>query len=244
MFGNQNTNTATNNSNNPANGNPAGNQQQNTNTVATGNDNPAAGGQQEKPANPLDFYAGIFDTSKDGEKKTAPKFALPKDKLAEAAKNIDFMSGIDPALMEKAKTGDVGSIMTMMSEIARNSYINSLDHTSSLSDNFINQRLSFENEGFNGKVKSQLTNEALGSSTANFNNPVVKAQMTEFAQRLAEKNPDASPAEIAAKTKDYFIQLAKAVSGDEGSGDNSANKGNPNQPSGADVNWEDYLFNK
>jgi hypothetical protein len=237
MFGNNQQN-----GNNGNNSNGQNDQQQSSNNQPQNNNaNPPANGQNEKPANPLDFYAGIFDNTNNGQKKEAPKFSIPKDKLSEAAKSMDFMTGIDPALMDKAKTGDVGSIMQMMNEVARNAYTHSLDHTSSLSDSFINQRLSFENESLSGKMNNHLTKQELGNTTANFNNPVVKAQMVEFSERLAQKYPDASPVEIAAKTKDYFIELARAMTGDQGNTGNQEQNGG-REPSGASVNWEDYLF--
>ena len=225
------------------NGQPAPNGQPNPNDLDPVTGLPKTQGQpngtDQNPANPLDFFKGMYD-NKPNAASEPPKFAIPTENLQKAAGSIDFMQGIDPELMNKAKTGDVTSIMTMMGEVARNAYSNSMNHMSTLSDNFINQRLGFENTALPNKVKEQLTNHELGSNNAAFSHPVVKAQLTEVAKRLAGQYPDASPSEIAAQAKSYIIEMAKQLNGN---GQDSTTGGNAggDQGSAKEINWDDYF---
>jgi len=245
LFGNKNQqqqNTNQQQQNQQQQGNQQGNQQQNQ-QQQNGNQQQTNSGIMDKgehgnpneAKNPLDAFTSMFQNTDNGEQNTVPKFDLPKDKLEATAKSMDFLQGLDQELLQKAMTGDAASFLEVIQHASRSSYQSALDHGSKLSDQFINQRLSFDEKGFASKVNSQLTQQEL-STTANFNHPVVKQQLTEVAQRLAKANPDAAPADIARMAKEYVVEMANAINGT--SAEDAAKK---DKEKSGEVDWTSYF---
>lgn len=194
------------NSNPPANtGNPGGN----SNIPPTGatqpNSNPAS---PPATVDPLAAFAKMYDNPTNAE--VAPTFNLDSEQLNKVARNQNFMSGIDPALLERATNGDSKALLEIINATNQNAYSAALAHTSKLTDTFVNAREAHNAKGFGSKVKNELVNAELGS-TLNFSNPVVKAQLTRTAADLQRQNPDASPAEIKALAVQYITELASAI---------------------------------
>lgn len=166
---------------------------------------------------PLAAYSKMFDnpTNKD----TAPTFSIDDKILGSVAEAQDFMKGINPELMQQATSGDMGAMMKMMNEVARNAYKTSLQHSGRLTEGFVGSRESFTEKGFTTKVRGELTANAL-TGTPNFKNPVVRKQLIQIAENLQQQHPDAAPEEIAQMSRDYITELGKAInpSNEQGNG--------------------------
>lgn len=191
-------------------------------------------GDANKAANPLDAFKNMYDTSTTQEDK-APSFTLPKDKLSQVAQSMDFTKGIDPAVMQKAMSGDAASFMEVIQHTGRAAYEASLEHSSGLTDQYVNSRLEHDSKSFGSKVKAELTQNELGT-TANFNHPVVKQQLTDTARLLSKQHPDASPQEIATMARNYVTTLAQAINPNFGDTGNASNK-----QTAQETNWDDYF---
>lgn len=213
----QNNNPNNNQGNNQNNGNQQNPNQQNN---SQGNQNSGIAdtgqhGNPQNPVNPLDFYSKSFQNTDNETDKKAPVYAISDEQLGKVAGSLDFMQGIDGELLKKAQGGDVNALMDMMNHVGRQAYSSAMSHNSSLTNTFVSERLGFEDSNLPTKLKSQLTQNELGSVT-NYNHPAVKAQLNEMAQRIAKANPDYTPQEVAKQAKDYFSELAKAISGNDG----------------------------
>lgn len=182
---------------------PAQNPQNNQGQPAA--QNPPA---NQAPADPLAPFGKLFDNT--GTPEAPPAFKLDSAQLKTVASSQNFTEGIDPALMQRATSGDSQALIELIQATSRNAYSAALEHSSKLTEGFVSAREGFADKGFTGKVKNELTVAAL-TGTQNFSNPVVKRQLVEVAKQLQKQHPDAAPEEIAQLSRDYITQLANAI---------------------------------
>lgn len=192
--------------------NPNGATLPNTNPNPGDNQNPQG---DNKPVDPFAAYSKMFDNPANTD--IAPSFTIDDKVLGSVADAQDFMKGINPELMQQATSGDVGAMMKMMNEVARNAYKTSLQHSGRLTEGFVGSRESFTEKGFTTKVRGELTANAL-TGTPNFKNPVVRKQLIQIAESLQKQHPDAAPEEIAQMSRDYITELGKAINPDNSQG--------------------------
>lgn len=160
------------------------------------------------PVDPLAPFAKMYDTP--AQVDQAPQFALDQAALSTAASSLNFMQGVDPAVMQRAEAGDSKAIMQLIEHAGRQAYQNALSHSSTLTNKFTEAREAYNNKDFSGKVKSELTVNAM-TGMANFDHPVVRKELIKVAQDIQRQHPDASPQEVAAKAKEYITALSQAV---------------------------------
>lgn len=176
-------------------------------TDASGKKMPGTGVESE---NPLDLYSKLMENAAKNSEAQAPVFKLDPKVLGEVSSKMDFMQGVDPALMQKATSGDVQALLQVMQATNQNAYKAALEHTSALTDTFINKRSEFETQQINKGVKTQLTHQSL-SEAPNYNHPAVKNELNRVAEQFARANPDQSPQEIAKAAQKYIQDLAEAL---------------------------------
>jgi hypothetical protein len=191
-------------------------------------------GTNQTPANPLDAYQKMFDNAaKAGDGTSAPSFKLDPKVLAEVSSSMDFTKSIPQELMQKALTGDVASLMEVIKQSNQQAYRASLEHTSTLTDSFLNQRQTFEQSRVDKGVRNQLTQSEL-AQTPNYDHPVVKAELNRVAEQFARANPDASPQSIAKAAQQYLTDLHAAMNPTtKQGGDSSIGDGQ--------MDWSKYL---
>lgn len=160
------------------------------------------------PADPLAPFAKMYDTP--AQTDQAPQFALDQTALTAAAGSLNFMQGVDPAVMQRAEAGDSKAIMALIEHAGRQAYQSAMSHSSTLTNKFTEAREAYNNKDFSGKVKSELTVNAM-TGMANFDHPVVRKELIKVAQDIQRQHPDASPQEVAAKAKEYITALSQAV---------------------------------
>lgn len=200
-------------------------------------------GNNQNPANPLDSFAKIFDNANkvddDPNKapKGPPKFELDPKILGEVASKLDFTQGINPELMQKATSGDVQSMVAVMQEVGRNAYRASLEHSSRLSDSYLNGRFQFEAGNMGNLVKQHMTNNSIASNPA-LKHPLIKQEVTRLAS-LMSKSPeyaDSSPEQLQDMALQYITSLAEAA--------NSTNKSQEPAPNAGLVDWDKLLLSQ
>lgn len=181
------------------------------------------------PADPLAPFAKMYDVSETAE--TAPQFNLDAAALSTASKGMDFMRGLDPAVLQRAQTGDSTAIMEMMAHGNRQAYELAMSHSATLSNKFTDAREAFNNKGFAGKVKGELTMNALTNSP-NFSHPVVRKELIRVSREIQQQNPDASPQEVADQAKQYLTEISGAL--------NPAQH-KPSAKDKGDTNWDSFF---
>jgi len=210
-------------------------QQQETKPAET---NPNPNNPSKDTENPLDSYQKMFDNAAKNSDIQAPSFSIDPAVLAEVSSKMDFTKGINPELIQKATGGDAQAMIQLIQETGRNAYRASLEHTTRLTDTHLGQRSEYESKKLQQGVKKQLTSDALSSnSNANFNHPVVKAELNRIAGDLARSTEfaDASPQEIANAAKKYFGDVYSAINPADTTKDSAGNT----KP--AEIDYAKYL---
>jgi len=169
---------------------------------------PNDAGNTQTPTDPLAPFAKMYDVGT--ETNTPPQFALDDKALSTAAGSLNIMQGVDPALMQRAEQGDSKAIMQLIEHAGRQAYQNALSHSSVLTGKFTEAREAFNNKDFSGKVKNELTVNAM-TGMANFDHPVVRKELIKVAQDIQRQHPDASPQDVANRAKEYITELSRAV---------------------------------
>lgn len=185
------------------------------------------------PVNPMDAYANLWNNPDKSNETVAPRFNLPQDKVAEAAKSMSFTKDLPPELRARIDAGEPGAMLEAIDLAGRHAYTNAITHSSSLTDSFVDQRLKFDNAGFKANVKDQLTETELSSNPA-FQNPAARKHLSEVAKQMSVHNPDASPKEIAAAAMKYILDLAESVNPNKAT--TAAAKEKADQ-----VDWDEYF---
>lgn len=164
------------------------------------------------PADPTALYAKMWEngTSPSNE---PPALKYDPKVLDQVSGSMDFMKGIDPALMQKATSGDISALMQVIQQSNQQAYRASLEHNGAVVDNFIGRREQHLSKGLPELVRGELTRGALfdggegGSQLPAF----AKQQLADTAKRIAAAHPDASPQQVAAAARKYFTDMNDAV---------------------------------
>jgi hypothetical protein len=198
---------------------------------------PATGkmpGSQPSTENPLDVYTKLYDNANKTTPEAPPSFNLDPKVVADVAGKMDFTKGVDPALVQKATSGDAAAMMQLIQEVGRNSYRASLEHTTKLTETHLGQRSEYDNKRVESGIKSQLTADAL-SSAPNYNHPVIKSELNRIANQFASspEYADATPAQIANAAKQYLNDIHAAM--------NPAAKTEAQTQAEEGMDWNKYL---
>lgn len=186
-----------------------------------------------EPVNPLDVYKNMFDTSKNAAEDVAPAFKLDDKVLNEVSGRLQFASGVNPELMQRAQGGDVNALIEMMNVVAQNAYKAAISHGTALTDTHLNSRAEYEKKTLGSKVKEQLISSQL-ADVPNANHPVVKAELARIASMLAKQNPDASAEQIKTEAVRYLKEVQAAM--------NPTTESQQTQKTAGEVDdWEAFL---
>lgn len=186
-----------------------GNQQQNVQQPQNGGQ--SGNGQNagsNTPADPLAIYGKMFDNPTQTD--APPSFSIDPKVMDGVVSSQDFMSGLNPEVMQKAQQGDWNAITEMIQHTSRQAYRAAIEHGGVLTDKFVGAREQYGNKSLPSRVRQELTSNEL-ANTPNFQNPVVKKQLTQIASRLETLHPDATPQEIARMSRQYLTDMASAI---------------------------------
>lgn len=193
----------------------------------------AAAGDQI-PKNPLDSFTGMYDTKSRGTDEVPPVFALDPASLRTAASQLNFSAHVTPELAQKLQSGDATAVADAFNELGRQVYQTTMSHQSTLTDRFVNARMTHDRKGLGQSVHSVLTANSLAKLADQ--NPVLKEHVTEIGDKIASKYPDATPDWIAEQTKNYFVTMAKQLDPSLDATEVAKKKDKEE-----DINWEEWM---
>lgn len=192
-----------------------------------------------KNDSPLDAFKDIFTIDPEKE-KNRPKdpfseklLNLDPKKLGEAASKMDFVRGVDPALVQKALQGDVQSFSAVLNHATRAAFMQSASMVTSLVESAIGKN----NERINSVLPDRIRNSMLGFSRPEntaLQHPAAQPVLAALKEQVARQMPDLGPEEIARKAEEYFLAMADAVT----AGKKPATDVN-DEPK--ETNWTDFL---
>lgn len=184
---------------------------QNTNGTGPGAIPKAAEGDKS----PLAEYSALWhkDEKNDGkEPNLVPNFKTDPAKLMESAKNVDFVSGIDPKVLDAAAKGDKEALGAVVNQAAQLGFARSAAVTTSIVERALQQQAkSFKDEVMPHILRNNEISRTLREDNELFSNPAVAPMLEMVEKQFAIKYPKASPAEVSQKAKEYVQEFGTAI---------------------------------
>lgn len=160
----------------------------------------------EGEESPLSGYEKLWETDPNAKPpaSSVPKFDIDPQKLMAAAKSIDFSKVIPADVLEKASKGDVTALGQAINFSAQAGYAQSAAATTKIVEQALTQQAKvFKEEIMPAILRQHTVSQTLVDETL-LNNPAVKPMVDAVKQQFSTKYPQASAAEIAKHTTDYF----------------------------------------
>ena len=172
----------------------------------------------KKPAdvkqNASSLYEGLFTPPARDPKNEPPRFNLSAEAVKKAADKMDFMAGIPEELQTEITNANGSLSLELVSKLinhaGRNAYSRAMEHGSSLTGQFVEQRVTHADQALPAHIRTHLA-KSKATSGLNGDDPVVAEHTRFIAERITEKYPDATDEDIAELTKEYFVTMARQV---------------------------------
>lgn len=192
-----------------------------------------------EPISPLDEFKTLWQPNKTADGKPIPETPNPLNqpllntdsgKLAEASRKMNFTTGVDPQLVQKALSGDAEAFMTVLNHSTQNAFM----AAAQLSTNMVEGAAKTNNSRFDSSLDERfkkflaaqerstnpiLSHEAVApivdvyksqllkkypEKTAGEIHQMAEQMMTNFATELLKSNEKKQQAESGSSTKDPF----------------------------------------
>lgn len=163
------------------------------------NDNPFAG---------LDVLSVLLDNNGQ-QQKSAPQFNIPRDKLSEIAKGLNFTQDIPQELMANLNPEILQALMPLLNHVGQQSYLNALEHNMQLSGKYLDSRFDFEREGLNSSVRQQSVTSNIQSIEKL--HPMMQGMFRDAASKLAKEFPTATAKQIEEQVWSMFGQVTQNI---------------------------------
>jgi hypothetical protein len=209
---------------------PGGTMQQN---------NPGADPSKQQAHSPLDSFTELLKNSSNDQATSADPFSSPlfttdPKKISEVAGNANFLANIDPALLEKAQSGqDPQAFLEVMNKVGQQSLALAVQ----LAVGTTEQAGTKIGERFKKALPDLLKDTQLRSIKSEnpiLNHPSAEPMLVMLRDRIRRNAPDMSPQEINAKAEEYLLTWAKELAGPGESSTTSQS---------AETDWERFAAN-
>lgn len=191
--------------------------------------------ENKEQQDPMQLFSKMFDTSPESAGKEAPSFKMKPEIVKQVSDSLDFSSHLTPEMMQKFKDGDFSAMADLVNGLGRQIYTTSLDHTSQLTDAFVNARSTHDRSGIDRQVNSRLAKNSLSSVAAK--SPIAKAHLERISDEILRANPDATPEFIDEKSREYFMMMAQVINPDMFTQSNQQQSGKPQ----VEQDWDNWL---
>lgn len=177
---------------------------------------PTPPGQQQKADSPLDAFKALWqDTPESRTQQTdpfsTPLFNMDPTKVNEAIGQINFVGQLDPALVQKAMSGqDPQAFMDVINEVGRKALHTSVQLSTATAEQ-AGQKLG---QRFNTAMPARfrdLQTKSQAPTNPLLSNPAVAPMLDAVRQRLLTQNPDWTPAQVQAKAEEYLSTFASEL---------------------------------
>lgn len=168
----------------------------------------------------LDDFTDVFKLAKENTDKAAnpleqPLFELDPAKFQERVGQMDFASGLQPELVQKALGGDVQAFVEVLNAVGRKSYAESVQLGTRLTEAGVNQRVTQLQSVLPTTLRSEQvrTHLAGNEQSAALLHPSIAPVLMQVQQQFEAAYPQASAADISKMVTNYFGTVAKQVAG-------------------------------
>jgi len=162
--------------------------------------------KDQPKSDPLAAFERIFDNTPDKDAPKAPSFKLAPDVLKQASDSLDFSDVVPKDFRERFDQNDPSAMADLVNSLARKLYSTTLDHSSTLTDRFVNQRSEHDRRGLGSEVTKTLAKNNLRAISEK--SPVAAKQIEQIQEAILSKHPDATPEFVQQQTEEYFRQIA------------------------------------
>lgn len=228
------------------------NQNQNQNT---GDGNKGTG--DDKPANPLDPFAKLWDapTKEELERQNANSGVdfenVDANKMMEAAKKVDFTQILTPEMQQAiAKGGEEGmkAVIQAMNMTNQLTYGQSALAASKMIGAAVKQAKTEVASQIPDLVKAAVVSSNLAKANPVFQNPAVAPIVEGLKSQLLTKFPNATDAQLTEMAQNYFIGVSQSfgvIPPNKNSGNDGSDKKNKkqNMTGKPDDDWENFFSN-
>ena len=181
---------------------------------------PTEGAPAGEAKGPLDNFNFLVQNkpADDGNGPPAIKIdkaaqALTPETLNKLVGQLDFTQHISQDSIEKLRNGDSSGMMNAFNEMLRAAVGQAAQLNANLGDMVMDNRLTSFQDGLRSNIRAELTAQEQ-STIPGYENPVVQESLKGIADRIRQAHPDASPKEVAAMSREYFISLASVLNPD------------------------------
>ncbi len=189
---------------------------------------------------PLDTYDKLWED--DPNAKNEPDLGVLGEidpaKIQEVAGKFNFMQNIPKEDIELIKAGGEGAMQAMARAVNRSSQ-NVFAQSAVATSKLIEQALAKQAEKFEAKlpslIKQQTFSNSLREENPAYSHPAAAPIVSMIEDRLSQKYPNATTAELKTMAQDFFSTTFSAISG--------ADKKKTDDASAAKtgINWEEEL---
>jgi len=172
---------------------------------------PAATGDQS----PLSNFADLFKadpTQTTTSPSISPNFNLDPQGILAQAQKVNFTQGIDPALVDKAMSGDKAAFVDVLNKVAQFGFANATMATGEIVKNSLNSAEgTLRQSVLPDAIRQHSIQTALNESNPVFTDPAVAPMLGMLKNQFATKYPTATPSEIAAMATQYLTGFSQKI---------------------------------
>jgi len=192
---------------------------------------------------PADEFADLWTIDPNTEKQDAPfSFNLNQEQLEATSKKLTIAPAIPQALQQRIAAGGqdaIAAMMEMQDITAQTVFARNAAATTALIEQAVQNTQSKMETLIDKRVKELgVRNSALELNTA-LNDPSVRPLVYTMQQRILQKFPNATQAEIAEKINAYFVKVGGILN----PGPAQTAQQAANNKANADIDWAADLFN-
>jgi hypothetical protein len=191
-------------------------------TTATAN---AASDTDKKSLSGLDAYAGLWDNNETPKQPEPPlnlaELVADGAALDKVAAQRNFLEGVDPAILnglDHLGTDAKQALLAVANAAGQNAWKQALQAAGTLSQRGMDSRQESLDALVAGKVKEALEAHQLQTALPANQHPTVQMAIRGMANELRAQDPTLTPAQAAAKAKEFYTLVGKELLPAEGGG--------------------------
>lgn len=171
-------------------------------------------GQPNTPATPgdtnkeVDIFSSLFDNTNGSDEDTPPSFSLDDEAVQKAAQSMNFANSVSQEDLQAMQSGDPEALMRVLNSVGQSAYSAALQHSTKLTDKYVNTRSEYDRKNIPSMVKQQLASSEFSDENTP---PHVKAELHRVAEQLQRRHPDASPKWIAENAQEYMYHSVASM---------------------------------
>lgn len=201
-------------------------------------------GQTGEAASPLAQFAELWkiepkDAPRDPVAALTPNFSIDPQKVADAAKTVDYARLVPPEVMTKALSGDAAAMSSILNTVVQASTANAGMSTANIVQAALAHQAKQFAEILPQEVRKLQVQQQVQQDNPLFSNPAAAPILEGLQKQMAAKYPTATPAQIAEHTKNYLADFVKLAGGTM----NPVQTQQQQQQAG-EVDWMNYFQQK